>query len=199
MYIPSDTLITNSLSEATYTSQTSSRLQHMWHGSWLVLISDEDCGWYTIFICPHSTIHHIHWKKEGSYEEPSLSAATWAFALLLSIHISSNSSQALLFIFSCQTKWQHPRVQHRLSSGVCSVQRSSESSSCQTVTSLTSLTHKGIFESPIICNIGKICHTSTIFQDLAPKCKDVSTFFNNNGAKQCIWPLISFIEAPKIV
>lgn len=151
-----------------------------------ILITDEDCGWYTIFICPHSTIHLTHWKKEGSYEEPSLSAAIWAFALLLSIRISSHSSQALLFISSCQTKWQHHRVQHTLSSrvrwrSVFSAQRSSGNSSCWAVTSLTSLTHKEIFESLIIWNIGKIYHTSTTFQDLALKHKDVSTFFNNLG------------------
>lgn len=151
-----------------------------------ILISDEDCGWYAILICPHSTIYLIHWKKEGSYGEPSLSAATWAFALLLSIHISSNSSQPLFFISSCRIKWQHHRVQHRQCSevrrwSVLSTDKSSGNSRCWALTNLTRLRENEIFESLVIWNIGNIYHTSTTFQDLAQKHKDVSTFFYNLG------------------
>jgi len=51
---------------------------------------------------------------------------------------------------------------------------------------LTRLTHEEIFESLRAWNLGKIYHTSTTFQDLAHKSKDVSTCFFITWAKQCV-------------
>lgn len=118
MYIPSDTLITNSLSEATHTSQTSPRLQHMWHGSWLLMRTVADAQsssvpidhtsytlkeggilWRTLPICSHLSFCppplHSHFLKFKSGS---------AFYFFMSNKVAASQSTA-------QTKLKSQRME----------------------------------------------------------------------------------------
>lgn len=109
MYVPSDTLIIRSLSEATHTSQTFPSLKHMWHKSRLLMGTVADMQTLSIPIAPYI----LHSERRRNVVEYFLICSHFSFCppTLHSRFVKFKSGP--VFFFSTSNKVAAPWVQHR--------------------------------------------------------------------------------------